>query len=385
MSSTPTLCFITMCKNESHCIRATLESVAHLIDYWVVCDTGSTDNTCEIVQEFFKEKNIPGELFVEDFLGFDKHKTLMFERAYNKTDFVIHLDADDFLVGNFTKDMLIGLKDDKYSFNYTRGCHRFTTTSLYSNRLRWRYVGVAHNLIICMDKKNPSHSMFFVKDDLYVDNNERGARMFDPNKYINDAIKLKDQFFDTLFEDPYGLLHRSVFYTAQSYMDAKHLKEAIKWYTLYTKMNDTWIEEVFESHKRIGSCLISLDLPEERIKYHLEKAIEIFPDRAEPYFILGKYYNCKSRCDIGYGYLKQASEKDYKTVKLNYVLFVIEHMYGKYTYDELSVSCYWTNRGKEGYDLLMQIIDDPYFADQKERLETNKQHFLRKYPELQKA
>ena len=32
----------------------------------MVCDTGSTDRTCEIVVDFFKEKNIPGELFRDD-------------------------------------------------------------------------------------------------------------------------------------------------------------------------------------------------------------------------------------------------------------------------------------------------------------------------------
>jgi len=52
----PTLCFATMCKNEEHCIQNTLESVYKYIDYWVVCDTGSTDRTCEIVEQFFKEK-----------------------------------------------------------------------------------------------------------------------------------------------------------------------------------------------------------------------------------------------------------------------------------------------------------------------------------------
>ena len=44
VNAIPTLCFITMCKNEEHCIQQTLESVYKHIDYWVVCDTGSTDN-----------------------------------------------------------------------------------------------------------------------------------------------------------------------------------------------------------------------------------------------------------------------------------------------------------------------------------------------------
>lgn len=59
---TPTICFATMCKNEEHCIRDTLNSVYKYIDYWVVHDTGSTDNTCQVVEEIFKEKNIQVKL-----------------------------------------------------------------------------------------------------------------------------------------------------------------------------------------------------------------------------------------------------------------------------------------------------------------------------------
>ena len=54
----PTICFATMCKNEEHCIKDTLESVYKYIDTWVVHDTGSTDNTCQIVTDFFEEKGI---------------------------------------------------------------------------------------------------------------------------------------------------------------------------------------------------------------------------------------------------------------------------------------------------------------------------------------
>ena len=46
----PSLAFITMCKNEAHCIYETLESVYKHIDYWIVCDTGSTDGTQDIIK-----------------------------------------------------------------------------------------------------------------------------------------------------------------------------------------------------------------------------------------------------------------------------------------------------------------------------------------------
>jgi glycosyltransferase involved in cell wall biosynthesis len=380
--SKKTLCFITMCKNEEHCIKTTLESVYKFIDYWIVCDTGSTDKTCEIITEFFKEKNIPGELFIDEWKGFDKNKSLMFERAYNKTDYVLHLDADDFLVGDLNKELLNDTTDDKFMFNYVRGSSKFITSSLYSNRLKWIYVGVAHNLILCTDKKNITTSHIFTESDMYVDNNERGARKFDPNKYIKDALILKEQFFETLYEDPHGLRTRSVFYTGQSYMDCEHYKEAIQWYTLYTNLKDTWIEELFESYLRLGSCMIKLKLDEIKIKYHLQKAIDIFPDRAEPYFILGKYYNNISNTELGYMYLKEAKNKDLDAVLKKYVLFVNKTSYGKYVNDELSVACFWRDKAKEGFSLLNEIIDDPDFEGHKERLLQNKEHFLNKYPSL---
>ena len=188
VNAIPTLCFITMCKNEEHCIQQTLESVYKHIDYWVVCDTGSTDKTCEIVTNFFKEKNIPGELFVDEWIGFDKNKTLMFERAYKKTDYVLHLDADDFFVGDFKKELISQAKSDKFDFKTKRGNSQFTTSYLYNNSLQWVYAGVAHNIIVCLNKSNIIESKIFVSQDgdgeLYVDANERGSRKLDPNKYL---------------------------------------------------------------------------------------------------------------------------------------------------------------------------------------------------------
>jgi hypothetical protein len=41
----------------------------------------------------------------------------------------------------------------------------------------------------------------------------------------------------------------------------------------------------------------------------------------------------------------------------------------------LSVSCFWTKRYEEGYNYLLEIIDDDRFANQKDRLLDNKKHF----------
>jgi len=370
------LCFGSMCKNEQHVIIDTLNSVYKYIDYWVICDTGSTDNTCKLIIDFFTEKNIPGELWLDKWCGFEVNKSLLFERCYNKSDFLLHLDADDWLMGDFNTDELYHTNADAYYFRLKRGSNVFKATILYNNHVQWKYVGVAHNIIVCLHKKNIQHSNHFIRDGTWIDAEERGVRRIDPDKYIKDARALKEQFFRALNDDPHNILNRSAFYCAQSYMDANHYKEAIQWYTLYTKLKDTWKEELFESHMRIARCMIHLKYDDDIIIVQMNKAIDIFGDRAEPYYILGKYFNDKSNTVLGYTYLKMAQQQILSIVNEKYTLFINPRMYGKYINDELSVSCYWTKQYEEGLSLINEIIDDDDFINHRSRIEKNKQFML---------
>ena len=58
-----TICLVMIVRNEAAIIRRCLESVRPHIDRWVICDTGSTDNTPDIVQEILS--GIPGTLHRE--------------------------------------------------------------------------------------------------------------------------------------------------------------------------------------------------------------------------------------------------------------------------------------------------------------------------------
>ena len=57
-----TICLNMIVKNESKIITRLFDSVYKIIDYYCICDTGSTDDTIDIIKEYFKGKNIPGEI-----------------------------------------------------------------------------------------------------------------------------------------------------------------------------------------------------------------------------------------------------------------------------------------------------------------------------------
>jgi glycosyltransferase involved in cell wall biosynthesis len=370
----PTLCLATVCKNEEGCIERLLESVHKFIDYWVIVDTGSTDRTCEIIEEYFKKKGIPGELHHDEWVSMGHNKTKMMACAKDKTDYLIHVDADDYMVGQVERG---DLKEGNHAFFFTvaRGGTKYKTWVVFDNRVTWRFIGVAHTLIKCIEIPNFQTLDLSEKPYHMVSVLSGGARSQDPEKYYKDALNLQKQFFDTLLDDPDDLNIRSVFYTAQSYLDCGRTEEALRWYRLYTKMSDVWIEEKFESHMRIARCMMLLGWDLNKIINQMTIAIEMFPDRAEPLYHLGKYCNNLRESDLAYKYLSEAMTKSLEDVQKKYSLFVDIHTYGDFVKDELSVACYWTGRYQEGYKYITEIIESKNPGLDMGRILENKKHF----------
>ena len=65
---TPTICLNMIVKNEAKIIKRLLNSVLPIIDTYWISDTGSTDNTFEIIQNFFTERNITGKIINHKFI-----------------------------------------------------------------------------------------------------------------------------------------------------------------------------------------------------------------------------------------------------------------------------------------------------------------------------
>lgn len=94
-----------MIKDEKIFIKQCLESIFPFVDEVVVCDTGSTDGTLEIVEELKKEHNI--KLYHTPWRNdFSSHRNETISKASG--DFVLIIDADEKIVAplGFTKKHL---------------------------------------------------------------------------------------------------------------------------------------------------------------------------------------------------------------------------------------------------------------------------------------
>ena len=75
------VCLNMIVKNESENILRCLDSVARHIDCWVICDTGSTDKTQDIILNYFERRGIPGKLCNAPFITWEQARNAALDAA----------------------------------------------------------------------------------------------------------------------------------------------------------------------------------------------------------------------------------------------------------------------------------------------------------------
>ena len=283
-SKSYTICLNMIVKNESHIITQTLTNLCRYVDFdaYYISDTGSTDNTMDLIRAFFKERGIPGHIEQVEWRDFGFNRTLALQMAFNKTDYLFIFDADDSIHGDFRLPGV--LTHDAYqlklgqSFVYLR-------TLIVNNRKRWRFVGVLHEYIACVDKEESSCA---IQGEYHVDSGRSGSRNKDPNKYIKDAAVLERGYYEEGGGGgggggggDRGLAERYAFYCAQSWMDAgvAYIDKAIEWYLRVLTQNN-WTQEKYYSALCLGDLYNKKGDKYNSFKYY-SKTMEYDEERIE--------------------------------------------------------------------------------------------------------
>jgi GR25 family glycosyltransferase involved in LPS biosynthesis/tetratricopeptide (TPR) repeat protein len=248
-------------KNEAHIIESTLQNITSYIkfNYYVICDTGSSDTTKAVITAFFESRNIPGELYDDPWVSFGHNRTKALERAYNKTDYVLVWDADDTIEGYFRLPEPLTI--DYYRFQFGG----YGRSQLFNNRKRWHYVGVLHEYVGCLEACGPNEH---IGGDYRVNSGRTGARSKDPEKYLKDALTLEAAYKEAMLKkDP--IHERYAFYCASSYRDAGNKEKALEWYKKVLTLNN-WAQEKYVSCKEIANIYDALGTMKEGFPYLIE-------------------------------------------------------------------------------------------------------------------
>lgn len=305
------VCLCMIVKNEAGIIRRCIDSALSVVDAICISDTGSTDNTVDIIKSYASDK-LPVYVAHHQWKHFGHNRTLSHDETLNfckslgwdlTTSYALHLDADFKLITSpkFDKhstlnpttmmaSRLIQVTDEMNFANirFTRldvpwKCH--CTTHEY-----WATPGFTEN-----DMQTFPRDVMYIDD--VADGSSRVVKTERDIEYLEWGLKNDDQIHES----------RYLFYLGSSYKDSGENDKAIE--TLAKRIClPGWSEEIWYSHMTIAVCffqkmLKTQDNAVERLSNYVSAiswfwtAFTVRPTRREPlvklahlYLISNKFY-----------------------------------------------------------------------------------------------
>lgn len=250
---TKKICLTMIVKNESKNMNRLLDSVKSVIDMICITDTGSGDDTEQVIIEWGKINNIPTTVHHEPFRDFSynrTHSVRIAKTTYPDADYFLLSDAD--FVWEINKNGLfdkILLIDQKYLIEQYNKSLSYWNIRLLSAKVDWECIGVTHEY--WNESKNQSEYLGEVRvtkiTTLVINDMEDGGCKED--KFIRDERLLLEGLADENTSN--SLKTRYKFYLAQTLKDMGRHLESVEWYK--NRINDKgWVEEVYYSKFQMG-------------------------------------------------------------------------------------------------------------------------------------
>jgi tetratricopeptide (TPR) repeat protein len=322
-TKTPTLCLNMIVKNESKIITRLFDSVISIIDSYCICDTGSTDNTIELIIDYFNNKGISGKVVSEPFKNFCHNRNFALKSCIGMSDYVLLLDADMILeIKKFNKSILS--KADSFHILQGNDSFFYQNMRIVKNNGLYSYCGVTHEYI---NTPSDNITVGIEKQVLFIrDIGDGGSK----NDKFERDIKL---LLDGIKEEPNN--ERYYFYLANSYHDSGRFGEAINVYKKRIQLGG-WQEEIWYSYYRIGLCFKNMDKMDDAIKYWTE-GFDFYSQRLEGLYEIIKHYRIISKHKLANLFYQQAKQILDLKLDRNSYLFLQDDIYTSKLYYEYTI------------------------------------------------
>ena len=330
------ICLCMMVKNESERIRQALKSAKPYIDRWLIADTGSTDDTKDIILD--EMIGVPGNLIDRPWVGWTHNRNELIDLGKSGGhDFLMLLDGDQVIVPQTTAQLKLD-PDVAYWAIHRQGSTEFKKPFIISTKHNWHNVGATHEFLTPEPDK-PRMEMLPILI-------QESGRVKTTEYFLNDAKVLEAE----LQKDPEN--SRNVFYLAQSYRDAGSYSKAIELYLKRAVMGG-WYEEVWYSLFQVAILEMKRGDTWNIIIADFLHAYDNNPNRSESLGALARY--CRERKMYHLAYL--AAEKACQIPLPDDKLFVDKSYYEWRNRDEYALACYFTGRFSQALNAWSSLLN----------------------------
>jgi len=272
-------------------------------DRWTILDTGSTDETIDIINRVLIGKK-KGQLFQEPFINFRDSRNRCLELAGKTCKFITMLD-DTYVISGNLRGFLNEVRGDQRSNSFTLFIQSDDT--IYgSNRIiksssELRYIHKIHEVIT--DKNNMN--IVIPKEVSLIDD-----RRFD--YMVKRTMERKQLDLKLLFEEVDENPHdpRAYYYLAQTYNLLEDYEKSFYYFTKRAEFtNSGFVQErvdaLFES-ARIANFKLNKQWIECEELYN--KCYKADESRPEAMYFIGIHYYLENNFKKAFGYFKKAFE-----------------------------------------------------------------------------
>jgi hypothetical protein len=295
-----------MVKNGGPQFKDMLTKNLDLIDYWTILDTGSTDETIDIINNLLVDKK-KGNLYQEPFINFKDSRNRLLELAGRHCKYTLMLD-DTYIIEGKLRDFLNSVRGDQFSDSFTLFIKshdvEYGSNRILNSDRSLKYLYKIHEVITT---KNNINVVIPINVANILD--ERFDYMEDrtiQRKQLD--LKLLQEEIDEDPENP-----RSYYYMAQTYNILEEHDLAFEYFI--KRMN--CVDEGFKQEKvdaifeaaRIAN--FKLNKPWDECEQLYNAAYNLDTSRPDSLYFLGIHHFLENKKKIAYDYFKKAFELGY--------------------------------------------------------------------------
>jgi len=290
----PSACLAMIIKNEGPLLPRLFESVRGFVTEYCVVDTGSTDDTIDML----KSMDMPGTIFEEPFVDFGTTRNFLLQkcRQTTKSDYLLLLDADMILCKSPEWDWAkLDSKVDVYTLVQISSLEYENVRLIRTDATDIKVVGSTHEYYDV-----PSHyrQAALPKDLVYI--RDVGDGKCKDDKFSRDERLLKRELAADN-DNP-----RTVFYLANTLKDQEKFAEAIPYYVKRTQMGGFFAETDL-SYTCLVQCYLGLDDVANAEKYASIATYERTVPRAEAFYYLSFHLHSQHKYDLAWYYATMAA------------------------------------------------------------------------------
>lgn len=370
----PKIACVMMVKNEKKRLHVSLESVTSTVCCYIMFDTGSEDNTKEIIIEHCKkhEKNL--YMITGNFVDFSISRNCLLDYADTiPVDFLVLLDTNDELRNG--DKLLEHVKNEiDTETNVYLMCQEWWCGFVYDkywnnrfirNNKGWRYNYPVHEILMhdiegYNPPKLPDEIVLF--QDRTLDDDKTSKRFYKDKAYLRrEYLNNKDE--------------RIVYYLAQTYSCLSDDKHAYRFHRERYNMEGGFYEERFRSALKLGELSEKLGFGWEVAHYWYLKSHEIC-ERAEPMIAITEYYDKQKIWSLAYLYCKKACELPFPE---HCSLSVDKRCYEYYRFSKMGIIAWYYGKyeqGKKGCLEALKIHPDSELDKDNLKFYTNREEKL---------